>query len=73
MVPKASSVYMSVFIILLLFSSKVAFAKVSHSSETKEKIGAKFQKMKNINVAKKIGVPNMPPRGGQDSVPGAGD
>ncbi|KAL6286258.1 hypothetical protein ACE6H2_010648 [Prunus campanulata] len=49
MVPKANAVYMSLFILLLLFSSKVVFARVSQFSETKEKIDAEFSKMKIVD------------------------
>ncbi|ONI21419.1 hypothetical protein PRUPE_2G064800 [Prunus persica] len=50
MVPKANAVYMSLFILLLLFSSKVVFARVSQFSETKEKINTEFSKMKIIDL-----------------------
>ncbi|KAH0981168.1 hypothetical protein GBA52_008345 [Prunus armeniaca] len=49
MVPKANAVYMSLFILLLLFSSKVVFARVSQFSETKENIDTEFSKMKIID------------------------
>ncbi|CAL9016485.1 unnamed protein product [Prunus brigantina] len=55
MVSKANGVCtMSLFILLLLFSSKEAFARVSQFSETKEKMGTEFPEMKNIHLAKKI-------------------
>ncbi|KAH0986235.1 hypothetical protein GBA52_013412 [Prunus armeniaca] len=61
MVSKANGVcMMSLFILLLLFSSKVAFARVSQFSETKEKMGTEFPKMKNINLVEKIGARERP-------------
>ncbi|KAL6283115.1 hypothetical protein ACE6H2_014044 [Prunus campanulata] len=61
MVSKASGVcMMSLFILLLLFSSKVAFARVPQFSETKEKTSSEFQKMKNINLSKKIDAGTKP-------------
>ncbi|PQQ05119.1 hypothetical protein Pyn_34705 [Prunus yedoensis var. nudiflora] len=49
MVSKGNAVYMSLFILLLLFSSKAVFARVSQFSETKEKIDMDFSKMKIID------------------------
>ncbi|KAH0986239.1 hypothetical protein GBA52_013416 [Prunus armeniaca] len=54
MVPRCSYL-MSLFILILLFSSKAAFARVSHFSETKQNKGRELLKMNNIHLAKKIG------------------
>ncbi|KAL6283113.1 hypothetical protein ACE6H2_014042 [Prunus campanulata] len=63
MVPKAN-VYMSLFILLLLFSSKVVFAGVSQFSETKEKIDMEFSKMKIVNHETSIDPGTKPPGAG---------
>ncbi|PQQ15346.1 hypothetical protein Pyn_40715 [Prunus yedoensis var. nudiflora] len=66
MVSKTNGVcMMSVFILLLLFASKVAFARVSQFSETKEKMRKEFPKMKNINLAKKIDAGTKPKGAGR--------
>ncbi|KAH0986234.1 hypothetical protein GBA52_013411 [Prunus armeniaca] len=51
---KLCSYLMSLFILMLLFSSKAAFARVSHFSETKQNKGRELLKMNNIHLAKKI-------------------
>ncbi|CAL9016462.1 unnamed protein product [Prunus brigantina] len=53
MVPRGSYL-MSLFILILLFSSKAAFARVSHFSKTKQNKGRELLKMNNIHLAKKI-------------------
>ncbi|CAL9016483.1 unnamed protein product [Prunus brigantina] len=53
MIPR-DSYLMSLFILMFLFSSKAAYARVSHFSETKQNKGRELLKMNNIHVAKKI-------------------
>ncbi|ONI11843.1 hypothetical protein PRUPE_4G129100 [Prunus persica] len=53
MVPRANYV-MSLFILVLLFSSETTFARVSYFSETKDNKGSELLRMNNINMAKKI-------------------
>ncbi|KAL6289355.1 hypothetical protein ACE6H2_006865 [Prunus campanulata] len=60
MVPKANAIYMSLFILLLLFSSKVVFARIFQFSETKEKINTEFSKMKIVNHDSGIDSPGAP-------------
>ncbi|VVA26961.1 PREDICTED: PRUPE_4G129100 [Prunus dulcis] len=64
---RRGSYLMSLFILILLFSSKAAFARVSHFSETKQKKGRELLKMNNIHLAKKIGAND--PIGSGPSIP----
>ncbi|CAL9016466.1 unnamed protein product [Prunus brigantina] len=78
MVPRGSYL-MSLFILMLLFSSKAAFARVSqfsskaafarvsHFSETKQNKGRELLKMNNIHLAKKINAND--PIGSGPSIP----